>query len=389
VKSIHFFGRPTEVHDMVPLLDDAAVAARVLAHLAANTTDESAACWREPTEHYRRPERLAAEQEALRRFPAPFCPSAALPEPGAFLAREAAGRPLLAVRGRDGVVRAFHNVCRHRGMALAEGSGCAQAFACRYHGWTYGLDGALRHVPHAHGFPGLDRAERGLVAVRAFERGGVVFVSQDPSGVHDGALDGLPELIDGGQRVFAAREIVVPANWKIFLEGFLEGYHIKPTHPETFYPYGYDNLNLVETFGRNSRVTFPFRRIEKLAALPPEERRVAGAVTFVTQLFPNGVAVVLSHHTTFVVLEPLAPGETRVHSWALASGPAGELGAAEAAARDADFVNRTGGAEDFAVAAAVQRGLASLANDAFWFGRFEGALAHFHRSLDALLAEVG
>jgi phenylpropionate dioxygenase-like ring-hydroxylating dioxygenase large terminal subunit len=373
---------------MASLLDDAAVAARVLAHVAAHSTDESAACWREPAEHYRRPERLALEREALRRFPAPFCPSAALPEPGSFLAREAAGRPLLAVRGRDGAVRAFHNVCRHRGMALAEGGGCAQAFVCRYHGWTYGLDGALRHVPHAHGFPGLEPAQRGLVPVRAFERGGVVFVNQDPAGAHDDALGALPELIGGTQRVFAAREIVVPANWKIFLEGFLEGYHIKPAHPETFYPYGYDNLNLVETFGRNSRVTFPFRRIEKLAALPAAERRVEGAVTFVTQLFPNGVVVLLSHHTTFVVLEPLSPGETRVHTWALANRPDGEPNAAEAAARDADFVNRTGGAEDAAIAVAIQRGLASPANDAFWFGRFEGALAHFHRSLDALLAEA-
>jgi phenylpropionate dioxygenase-like ring-hydroxylating dioxygenase large terminal subunit len=372
---------------MALLLDDAAVAARVLSHVAAGTTDASDACWREPVDNYRRPERLAREREALRRFPAPFCPSAALAEPGAFLVREVGGRPLLAVRGRDGAVRAFHNVCRHRGMAIAEGSGCAQAFVCRYHGWTYGLDGALRHVPHASGFPGLEPAARGLVPVRAVERGGVVFVSQDPTGAHDGALDELPELIGAEQRVFKAGEIVVPANWKIFMEGFLEGLHIKPTHPETFFPYGYDNLNLVETFGRNSRVTFPFRRIEKLAALPPEERRVAGAVTFVTQLFPNGVVVVLSHHTTFVVLEPLAPGETRVHTWALANRPTDEPGAADAAARDADFVNRTGGAEDFAVAVAIQRGLASPANDAFWFGRFEGALAHFHRSLEALLAE--
>ncbi len=65
-------------------------------------------------------------------------------------------------------------------------------------------------------------------------------------------------------------------NWKLFMEANLEGYHIKPTHKTTFFPYGYDNLNVVETFGRNSRVTFPFRRIEKLRALPPEQRNLAG-----------------------------------------------------------------------------------------------------------------
>jgi phenylpropionate dioxygenase-like ring-hydroxylating dioxygenase large terminal subunit len=371
---------------MATLLDDAGVAARVLAHVAAGTTDASDSVWREPVENYRSPERFAAERAALRRVAAPFCPSAALPEPGSYVAREAAGLPVLVVRGLDGRVRAFHNVCRHRGMEIAAGSGCAKAFVCRYHGWSYGLDGSLRHVPHEGGFPGLERGARGLLPLGAFERGGIVFTSPDPA--DDGvALGALPELIAGGQRLFKSGELRVPANWKIFMEGFLEGYHIKPAHPETFYPFGYDNLNLVETFGRNSRVTFPFRRIEKLASVAPDERRVTGAVTFVTQLFPNGVVVVLSHHTTLVLLEPASPAETVVHTYALTNRGADAPGAAEAAARDAAFVNDTGGAEDFAIACAIQRGLASRANDAFLFGRFEGALAHFHRQLDALLAE--
>jgi hypothetical protein len=101
------------------------------------------------------------------------------------------------------------------------------------------------------------------------------------------------------------------------MEANLEGYHIKPTHKTTFFPYGYDNLTLIETFGRNSRVTFPFRRIEKLRALPPEQRDIAGYVTYVYHLFPNVILAVLSNHTTMSVLEPLTTGRTRFHTYRL------------------------------------------------------------------------
>jgi phenylpropionate dioxygenase-like ring-hydroxylating dioxygenase large terminal subunit len=371
---------------MEPLLDDRDVAARVLAHVTAGTTDLGDETWREPVANYRSAERLAAEIErVLRRTPTPFCPSAALPDHGSFVAREAAGRPIVVVRGPDGVARGFANVCRHRGMQIANGAGCTRAFVCRYHGWTYGLDGHLRHVPHEHGFPDLDRERHGLVPVHTEERCGLVFVTQDP-GAPDEALAGLPTLVAADQRVFASREFVLPANWKIFLEGFLEGYHIRPTHPETFYPYGFDNLNVVERFGRNSRVTFPFQRIQKLAEVPPAERRIEGTVTYVTHLFPNAVLVVLSHHTVFIVLEPVSVGETRVFSWSLANRALDGADGAAAAERDSAFVNQTGGAEDAAVVCAIQRGLASDANESFLFGRFEAAIVHFHRNLDAALA---
>ena len=161
------------------LADDQTVVQRILDHVDNQTTDVSATTWREPVAHYRSEERLAAEIDlVLRRYPTPFCPSAAIAENGAYVARSAAGTPLLAVRGSDGRVRAFRNACRHRGSRLVSGEGCEKAFVCRYHGWTYGLDGTLRHVPHEEGFPGLDKSTRGLVPVETVEREGIVFVTQ-------------------------------------------------------------------------------------------------------------------------------------------------------------------------------------------------------------------
>lgn len=366
------------------LLDDAALVQRILAHLDQGTTDLASETWREPVENYRSAERLRSEMElVLRRFPTPFCPSAALAGPGAFIARAAAGVPLVVVRGHDGVVRAFRNACRHRGTALADGNGCAKSLVCPYHGWVYRLDGELRHVPDEHGFPGLDKAERSLVAVQAEERAGLVFVTQDGPPVPGAALDRLPEIVGPHQQLTGVEETLIETNWKIFVEGFLEGYHIKSTHPQTFYPLGYDNVNVVETFGRNSRVTFPFRRIETLRHVLPAQRRADGMLTSAYHLFPNVVAVRLTHQTLLAVLDPLAAGTTNMVLYRLTN-RGGSAEARAAAQRDHEFLT-SGIREDRDMAYAVQRGLAAGANTTLQFGRFEGALSHLHRQLHELL----
>jgi phenylpropionate dioxygenase-like ring-hydroxylating dioxygenase large terminal subunit len=366
------------------LADDATVVQRILDHIDKGTTDLADATWREPVANYRSEARLAAELERFRRGPTVFCPSAALPRAGSYVARDASGTPLLAVRGADGEVRAFRNACRHRGAAVAAGSGCERAFVCPYHGWTYGLDGALRAVPHAHGFPDLERSRRGLVPVEAVERSGLVLVTQEPSPRGAPAGDELPPLIGAGHRLLGASEREVPANWKVLVEGFIEGYHIRSTHPESFYPLQYDNLNVVETFGRNSRVAYPYRAIEKLRAVPPAERSAEGKLTYVYHLFPNAMVATFPEHVVMVVLEPLATDRTSMVTYALTSRPEHDARSEKALERSTDLIG-VGAAEDNAVACAVQRGLASGANEYLEFGRFEGAITHFHRTLHAAI----
>jgi phenylpropionate dioxygenase-like ring-hydroxylating dioxygenase large terminal subunit len=367
-------------------MDDQAVAQRVLDHITNGTTDLGDQVWQEPVANYRDPARLQAELErVLRRCPTPFCPSAALPEVGSFVAREAAGVPLVAVRGADGDVRAYRNACRHRGMQVATGSGCTRAFTCRYHGWTYNLEGKLRHIPHEAGFPGFDKEAHPLVPVTASERMGLVFVTQDAPDIDGDPLGGLDRLLAPDQRLFAASERDFEVNWKILLESFIEGYHIKTTHPESFLPYGFDNLNVIDLFGRNSRVTYPFKRIRKLATVPPPERRVDGLLTYVYHLFPNVLITVLSRHTNVVALEPLAIDRTRQFTYTLTNGGGDDPEALAEARRDAEFVGNTGALEDRAVVQAIQRGLASGANDHFTFGRYESAIVHFHQTLAATL----
>ena len=368
---------------MAVLLDDPAVAQRVLDHIDRGETDLGEAVWREPVANYRSPARLDLEIERVfRRTPTPFCPSAALPKPGSYLARTAAGTPLLAVRGKDGVVRAFRNSCRHRGAEVACGAGEAKAFTCPYHAWTYGLDGALRGAPHDYGFPGLDKAVHGLVPVRAEEHGGLVFITQ----AGDERIDpALPAPIAPDFRLLKARDSITEANWKIQAEGFLEGYHIMPTHRETFFPVQFDNLNVVERFGRNNRITFPYRNIEKLRGLPPAERHVGGVLTYVYHFFPNALVATFPKRTILVILEPESVGRTRTINDELAPEAVVEADRS-GVKRDADFVD-AGAREDKAVVESIQRGMASGANDAFTFGLFEGAIVHFHQTLHALLGE--
>lgn len=195
----------------MPLLSDQQVIQQVFRHIDEQTTELADDTWREPVENYRSQDRFNQEIKLLRRLPVPFCPSAAIPETGSYLARSAAGTPLIVTRDEHGEVRAYRNACRHRGMQVAQGRGQTRMFVCPYHAWAYGLDGSLRHIPHDYGFPDLEKCEHSLVAVSAFERHGLVFVTQEES-ANRGALDALdeiPQLISDGQKIFASEDSVL------------------------------------------------------------------------------------------------------------------------------------------------------------------------------------
>src|SRR5688572_21642466 len=119
---------------MPSLADDPSVLQRILDHIDNRSTDRGAGVWHEAVENYRSDARFGIEMtQVLRRTPTPFCPSAALPDTGSYVARTAAGVPLIAVRDKDGVARVFRNACRHRGMQLAGGTGCKRVLVCPYH----------------------------------------------------------------------------------------------------------------------------------------------------------------------------------------------------------------------------------------------------------------
>jgi choline monooxygenase len=160
-----------------------------------------------------------------------------LATPGRFAAVQVGNESALVVRGEDGDLRAFRNVCRHRAARLREGRGdCGKAIRCPYHGWTYRTDGRLIGVPEGRGFPGLDKTALGLMPARVETFCGLVFVNLDLD-----AQPLAPQLAGLEQRLapygiehlarFTESTSSQPANWKIVADNYLEGYHVPIAHP--------------------------------------------------------------------------------------------------------------------------------------------------------------
>lgn len=370
--------------------DDVEIVRRILAHIDAGTTDEGDP-WREPVENYLDPLRFTDELEALRSFPSVYVPSAAIPNAGDHAERVTFGVPLFAVRGRDGKARVFRNACRHRGLALVEGAGCAHALICRYHGWTYRLDGTLSHVPHAEAFPDLDMSSRGLVEVDSREVDGLIVIGALQS--HGPGADAAAAALSDGspwrdkllpaERLVYVDSTVRPMNWKILVEQFLEGYHIRSTHKDTFYPIQYDDLNVIEAFGPNSRITFPYQNIEHLRDRPESMWTTSRRVTYVYHLFPNVMIATFPDQVLVVAIDPVDIDHSTVTIYAMTTPKVAEQ--ATVATGGAALL-AAGALEDNEMSEGVQRGLHAGANTFVEFGTHESAIGRFHATLDERLA---
>jgi choline monooxygenase len=166
--------------------------------------------------------------------------------PGQYVTTEIAGEPIVVVRGDDGTLRAFFNVCRHHAAAVMTApEGCAERLRCPYHGWTYGLDGALKATPELEGLRCFDRAKNGLVSVRVDTWEKLVFVCLDdaapPLSAHLGPMASQVAPLGLSKLAFAERrEYVLACNWKVFVDNYLDGgYHV---------PYLHRGLNSILSF---------------------------------------------------------------------------------------------------------------------------------------------
>ncbi|WP_108791327.1 SRPBCC family protein [Erythrobacter sp. Alg231-14] len=361
------------------LMPDEAIIDRIFEHIDNQSTDYGTATWKEPTANYRSARRLDAELNLLKQRWIVFCPSAALQKSGDYIARDTAGVPVITVKGADGTVRAFRNACRHRGVQVAEGQGCTSVFVCPYHGWSYGTDGSLRSVPHRAGFPGLEKNTRGLVPLECLERNGLVFVRQDEGKADEHEPCDTPNIIPDDYRVIKSEALEIEANWKLHLESALEGYHIRSTHQTTFFPLQYDNLTVVEAFGKNSRITFPYQAIEGLRDKPRSQWSINGRATLVYHLYPNVIISTFPDCMQVVVIEPIGLDLTRQHMFLLSAAEEGS-DALDEVHKGQEFA-AIGAIEDRNIVLSAQRGLKSEANDFLEFGLYESAIARFHSAL--------
>lgn len=241
------------------------------------------------------------------------CSSEDLVSPGDFVSTEVAGEPVVVVRDGAGTVRAFHNLCPHRGLLLLEGCGrVEERIRCPYHDWSFGLDGSLERVPQrSTQFPGMDPSLWGLLGVGVTEWCGLVLVNVSgearPLAEQAAGLIELIEPLFAGRTVLLATERhEVRCNWKLLIENHIDFYHLWYLHRDSLGAYRHADVRRVQ-LGDHFYSLAPL--IDTAAAprelwwADPETQEGIGAHL----LFPNlGIVTTGSYIVTYDAM-PLAP----------------------------------------------------------------------------------
>lgn len=368
---------------------------RIVAHLKARTSDLAEDVLAVPAQVYSDPARCEAERRALfleQPLLAGF--SGEVPEPGDRLLFDAAGPPLLIVRGRDRSLRAFLNLCTHRGSRLVSGCERTPRLTCPFHAWSFDLEGQLAGTPVPGAFEGVDREARQLVRVPVAEWSGMIFVRAKPGGAEIdveaflGPMAPLLRALELGalQRV-KADELRLPSNWKLALDTFCETYHVPALHRSSLARNLYAYVELFDHYGRHHRYSGPGLDFAALVGKPeaewPELHYQA-----VHYLFPN-TTVAFTHgldgRTPVVAVFRLFPGASVGETITLAStyrrSDAPGVSDAEIAAMH-DSVLAIVSQEDYRVVRQAWQGIVHApAGFRFVFGRSEALPQAYHRDI--------
>lgn len=373
-----------------------AVLKRVLQLLAEQRIGEGAPQTTLDPQRYVDPARHAAEQRLLQRSPILVGRASDLAVPGQFLTLDLAGRPVLLVRGTDDRLRAFLNVCRHRGSLLCDQpSGTKKAFVCRYHAWSYQLDGQLLHIPLRGAFPTLQDRDHGLIELPLSIWQGFLLLSATPEiPATLPAVEPLSRDLDAmtlADHVVLRRESVERAcNWKLVLDAFLEGYHVKSLHRESIARFFHEAGVVFDYQGPHVRSVGARRNLQEILAGQPEStwdiRQVATVYYF---LFPNTVLVFHPDWVSHIVVLPLAPDRCRcIHTMLVPATPQSDAQRAHYERSFALIHGQVFLQEDLAICESVQRGLGALGSQPLALGALEHPIFHFHLHLDRAIAAL-
>jgi phenylpropionate dioxygenase-like ring-hydroxylating dioxygenase large terminal subunit len=377
--------------------DQIAEARKLLSYIDKRTTALADGVYRNPVADYTCP-RQAARERALffENGPINIGLSGLLPHAGDWMTHDHAGVPLLLARREDGSLAAFLNVCRHRGARVADGCGSrARSFSCPYHGWTYGVDGALIARPEEASFPTVEYATHGLAALPAIEKHGMIWVGTRPGVALDidrqlaGLGDELASYHLESYHHYETRTLTREMNWKLAVDTFCETYHLRYLHHDTISDLFYNNRATFDAFGRNHRLVAARRTIDELRDRPEAEWNVYDHTAIVYVLFPNTVFIYQRDHAeSWHIFPGERPDRCAMYVSLYIPEPVASDSAKRHWDRNFDLLMATVEMQDFPTCEGMQRGFLSGAQDSIVFGRNEPALQHFHRSVTAALAEI-
>jgi phenylpropionate dioxygenase-like ring-hydroxylating dioxygenase large terminal subunit len=294
---------------------------RALDHIRNDTTDEVENIRSFTAREFVDPDLARTERDLVfGRVPSIACHGSELPKPNDFITMQLPRNRVIIVRQRDGSVKTFVNLCRHRGALLEEREkGRCRIFSCGYHRWSYDTDGALRAITRDNTFGEVERSDRGLVELPTEERHGFVWVVDDARADIDVAAWLGPDM-DGILAGYRMDELVAsqaegfdePVNWKIMQDAFLDGYHIQYAHPNTAAKHIHTNVMAVEDFGRHARFIAPRKTIDKYLEEPPApDEDLSPYVTETHFLLPNSTLLRQPDHFELLTFRPHPSDPTR------------------------------------------------------------------------------
>ena len=358
--------------------------------------------WSLPGWLYFDPEFFEAEKKAfLRAAPQVVCHESEIAQPGEWRTLEYLGESVIVICGDDGAVRAFSNVCRHRGSRLVDGNaGCAKVLTCPYHAWSYARDGRLVGVPHRHEYPGLETEKHGLFPVALENWRGFLFVTLEAGAP---AVTEMMAPYEAEVAHYRFEELRVmgrvtlrprPLNWKTIADNYSDHLHIPVGHP-----------GLTRLFGRNYRIDAQAHvdrmegdLAEKPSANPSERayQRFLPPVDHLPpshqrkwlyyKLFPNVAFDIYPDQVDFMQFLPVSATETVIREISYAfPDDRREM----KAARYLNWrINRRVNAEDTELITRVQLGMQSGSYQAGPLGTSEVCLRSFARKLRRLIPQA-
>ena len=309
-----------------------------------------------------------------------------LARPGDFKPATIIDEPILLTHGPDGELRGFYNVCRHRAAQVVTTRGNRKSLQCGYHGWVYGLDGRLQTAREMEGTENFDKADFCLVPIRVDSLGPFLFANLDPQAAPLADWIGaIPDEIKhagydlDSMRLIEHRDYDIACNWKVYVDNYLEGYHLPIAHPGLFKELEYDNYR-VETFRYYSKQHAPIREL-KPGEVPGRDRRyirMPGAEedALYYWIFPNTMLNIYQDNLSTNVILPNGPDRTlTVFEWYFAEpGTGAGWESMQQTIAFSDEIQQ----EDIGVCEQVQRGLRSRS---YTRGRFsalrENGVHHF------------
>jgi phenylpropionate dioxygenase-like ring-hydroxylating dioxygenase large terminal subunit len=303
------------------------------------------------------------------------------------------GTPVLLTRARDGVVRAFVNICRHRQAPLADGCGAARRLVCPYHSWAYDLQGTVTGVPGEEGFAQARADGLKLTELPAAEEAGFLWVGLDPDADLDVAAhlgDLGPELASwdiGSWTPVGEKKLNTRIDWKLALDTFAENYHFATVHKDTFATVAMSNCTVFDSFGPHHRLVFPMLGIEESASVPEEEWVPLHKFVVIYALYPNVVlSVTPVNGEVFRVYPGDGPGHSITYHQNAAPIDAAKEGELEGAHAVFEYAHGTVRDEDYTLATRIQANLETGLLPELLFGRNEPGVQHRHDVLATALA---